>query len=193
MQIAWSANRTCELYRSASEYTATVLISSSLQALMTRTAISPRLAMRTLLNRMDGKQSLPVLHRLPVHDQLAFDYARRLRLDLVHQFHGLDNAEDLAGLHVLADAHERRRVRRRAFVKRAHDGRLHQNQVGIDGSWLLGRLGSGGRSRNGGRKHLRGGQDFLLRRKAGAPDPHPIRSEERRVGKECRSRWPPYH
>ena len=24
-------------------------------------------------------------------------------------------------------------------------------------------------------------------------DPHPIRSEERRVGKECRSRWSPYH
>ena len=22
---------------------------------------------------------------------------------------------------------------------------------------------------------------------------HPIRSEERRVGKECRSRWSPYH
>src|ERR1019366_7221599 len=136
MQIAWSANRTCELYRSASEYTATVLISSSLQALMTRTAISPRLAMRTLLNRTDGKQSLPVLHRLPVHDQLAFDDARRLRLDLVHQFHGLDNAEDLAGLHVLADAHERRSVRRRAFVKRAHDGRLHQDQVGIGGARL---------------------------------------------------------
>ena len=25
------------------------------------------------------------------------------------------------------------------------------------------------------------------------PDFHPIRSEERRVGKECRSRWSPYH
>ena len=23
--------------------------------------------------------------------------------------------------------------------------------------------------------------------------PHPLRSEERRVGKECRSRWSPYH
>ena len=22
---------------------------------------------------------------------------------------------------------------------------------------------------------------------------HPLRSEERRVGKECRSRWSPYH
>src|SRR5438445_214669 len=26
-----------------------------------------------------------------------------------------------------------------------------------------------------------------------APDLHLIRSEERRVGKECRSRWSPYH
>ena len=48
---------------------------SSLQALMTRTAISPRLAMRIFLNRTDGKQRLPVLHRLAVHHQLAFDDA----------------------------------------------------------------------------------------------------------------------
>src|SRR3712207_8728688 len=27
----------------------------------------------------------------------------------------------------------------------------------------------------------------------GASDLEPIRSEERRVGKECRSRWSPYH
>src|SRR5256885_9784131 len=25
------------------------------------------------------------------------------------------------------------------------------------------------------------------------PNPSPLRSEERRVGKECRSRWSPYH
>src|SRR3712207_9266001 len=25
------------------------------------------------------------------------------------------------------------------------------------------------------------------------PSPHQVRSEERRVGKECRSRWSPYH
>src|SRR5256885_14468419 len=25
------------------------------------------------------------------------------------------------------------------------------------------------------------------------PGPYPLRSEERRVGKECRSRWSPYH
>src|SRR3712207_3986552 len=29
--------------------------------------------------------------------------------------------------------------------------------------------------------------------KAGVTDPERMRSEERRVGKECRSRWSPYH
>ena len=28
---------------------------------------------------------------------------------------------------------------------------------------------------------------------AGRTSGHPVRSEERRVGKECRSRWSPYH
>ena len=37
----------------------------------------------------------------------------------------------------------------------------------------------------------RGGRAHLLRRCA--PLPALLRSEERRVGKECRSRWSPYH
>src|ERR1035437_7571666 len=122
MQIAWSANRTCELYRSASEYTATVLISNSLQALMTRTAISPRLAMRTLLNRADCKQSLPILYRLPVPDELAFHDARSFGLYLIHELHGLDDAKDFARLDTLAHADERRRAGRRGFVEGANDG-----------------------------------------------------------------------
>src|SRR2546422_5181488 len=32
-----------------------------------------------------------------------------------------------------------------------------------------------------------------VRAAASAPSVPPIRSEERRVGKECRSRWSPYH
>src|SRR2546430_9812124 len=35
----------------------------------------------------------------------------------------------------------------------------------------------------------RGGSDVSSRR----PESSPVRSEERRVGKECRSRWSPYH
>ena len=50
MQMAWSARATCRLSRSASEYTATVEMPISLQARMTRMAISPRLAIRIFVN-----------------------------------------------------------------------------------------------------------------------------------------------
>src|SRR5262245_49666354 len=45
-----SASRTCRLSRSASLKTATVAMSSSRQARITRSAISPRFAIRTLRN-----------------------------------------------------------------------------------------------------------------------------------------------
>src|SRR3712207_9250873 len=38
-----------------------------------------------------------------------------------------------------------------------------------------------------------GGDDEEVGRAAGGEHPAPGRSEERRVGKECRSRWSPYH
>src|SRR5258707_5874972 len=50
MQIASSANRTCSEFLSASLYPATVRIPISLHALITRSAISPRLAINTLRN-----------------------------------------------------------------------------------------------------------------------------------------------
>src|SRR4051794_39296185 len=50
MQTSSSANRTCSDSRSASEYTATVCTPSSRHARMTRSAISPRLAISTFLN-----------------------------------------------------------------------------------------------------------------------------------------------
>src|SRR5690349_24627726 len=41
------------------------------------------------------------------------------------------------------------------------------------------------------------GQDWIAEHQLGHPDERPLvpvaRSEERRVGKECRSRWSPYH
>ena len=50
MQTASSANRTWSASRSASEWTATVLIPNSRQAQMMRQAISPRFAIRIFLN-----------------------------------------------------------------------------------------------------------------------------------------------
>src|SRR3954462_14163517 len=102
---------------------------SSLQAVMTRTAISPRLAMRIFLYRTDGKQSLPVLHRLPVHDQLALHDPGDFRLDLVHQFHALDDAQDFAGLHPFAGTDERRRIWSGGLVERPDDGAFDKRYI----------------------------------------------------------------
>src|SRR5579862_1338088 len=57
MQTASSAKRTARLSRSASENTPTLGMPNSLQARMMRTAISPRLATRTFLNKpaIDGQ------------------------------------------------------------------------------------------------------------------------------------------
>src|SRR6266853_4054660 len=108
MQMARSAKRTCRLSRSASEYTATVPIPNSLQAQITRRAISPRLATRIFLKGADAKQSLPVLDRLAVGDQLGRYHSGHFCLDLVHQLHRLDDAEHRARLHGLAYADEGR-------------------------------------------------------------------------------------
>src|SRR5262245_745736 len=79
MQTASSASRTWRAPRSASEKTATVRSSSWRQAGMTRTAISPRLAMSSLLNtsaclrlRTFGRQpsSFELRARLP-HGEAA--------------------------------------------------------------------------------------------------------------------------
>src|ERR1044071_4996375 len=95
---------------------------------MTRTAISPRLATRIFLNRTDGKQSLPVLHRLAIQYEPALDDAGVFRLDLVHKLHRLDDAEDLSGLHPLADRDKGRRPGRRPFIEGPVDGGFYQSQ-----------------------------------------------------------------
>src|SRR5438309_10945696 len=61
MQTSSSAYRTWRESRSASECTATVLRPISLHARMTRRAISPRLAMRTLEIMVVGLSSCPVV------------------------------------------------------------------------------------------------------------------------------------
>src|SRR6185312_2193024 len=113
MQIASSANFTCSELRSASLYTATVRLPISRQAEITRSAISPRFAIRTLRNmlcerpsaclllvrlaalfaRADQKQRLSVLHRLAARRDALYDLAGDVALDLVHQLHRFHDAQ----------------------------------------------------------------------------------------------------
>src|SRR3990167_828526 len=93
-------------------------MSSSRQARSTRTAISPRLATSAFLNtemtrweggrprppapdlqRLQGEEGLAVLHRVTVLHQDRGDASPDLGLDLVHQLHGLDDADHRALLH----------------------------------------------------------------------------------------------
>src|ERR1700683_798787 len=112
---------------------ATVRMPSSLQAQMTRRAISPRLAIRILLNirksyggpssrlyrslAPNHKQLLPILDGLTVGDQLLHDLTAHVRFDLVHQLHGLDNAQHLSHLDRIAWLYKRRRTGRWRFVE----------------------------------------------------------------------------
>src|SRR6185369_9553237 len=109
-----SAARTWRESRSASECTATVATPSSLHAAMTRSAISPRLATRTFLNtwsaREDGEELLAELDRLAVLRVDRDDGPRDVGLDLVHQLHGLHDAERVALLDRVADVREGRRI-----------------------------------------------------------------------------------
>src|SRR6185295_16651407 len=103
MQTSSSANLTCSASTSAVECTATVLIPSSLQARMTRRAISPRLAIRILRNmerppaplrrhRPQPEQDLAEFHGLAVGYQNLHDLGVYFGFDLVHEFHRLDDA-----------------------------------------------------------------------------------------------------
>src|ERR1700691_4493739 len=102
MQMASSANRTCREWRSASEYTATVRIPSSLQAPKTRSAISPRLAIRIFRNILgelllaagaDSEKRLAVFHRVSVFGINLHHFPRHVGFDFVHQFHRFHDAE----------------------------------------------------------------------------------------------------
>src|SRR5262244_625301 len=120
MHTASSAKRTCKELRSASEYTATVPIPSSLQAQITRRAISPRLATRIFLNigwrlllaaRPDAEQRLPIFHGLPVVCEYAQHFPADVRLNLVHQLHRF---------------HKRFRTRARRAIECSHNRRFNK-------------------------------------------------------------------
>src|ERR1700690_2875938 len=116
MQTLSSARRTCMASASAVECTATVAMPSSLQARSTRSAISPRLAIRILSNiqtprSLDDHQRLAVFHRAAVLDQDLDHRAGARRRDLVHGLHRLDDEERVARLHHAADVDELPRTR----------------------------------------------------------------------------------
>src|SRR3954465_10077138 len=135
MQMSSSAKRTCSACSSASEYTATVLIPSSRQAWMTRSAISPRLAIRIFLNmasgRLDREQALAVLDGLPVLDIRLYEFPIGFGSDLVHQLHRLDDAQDLPLLDLPAGFDECLGARLRRSVERADDRRLDDSEIDI--------------------------------------------------------------
>src|SRR3970040_1449492 len=81
MHTLSSARRTCMAWASAVECTATVAMPSSLQARSTRSAISPRLAIRILSNiaprlaLLDHRQRLAIFDRLAVLEENGDDGA----------------------------------------------------------------------------------------------------------------------
>src|SRR5450631_3751343 len=98
MHTLSSARRTCMASASAVECTATVGMPSSLQARRTRSAISPRLAIRIFSNMaptlsLDDHQRFAEFHRLGVFEQDLHDRARLGSGNLVHGLHRLDDEE----------------------------------------------------------------------------------------------------
>src|SRR5436305_1848001 len=108
MQTASSAKRTWRELRSASEYTATVAMPSSLHAQMTRSAISPRLAIRIFWNigrsrlllpaRTDAEQRLAIFHGLAILREYAQHFAAHVGFDFVHQLHRFHDTKRLPRL-----------------------------------------------------------------------------------------------
>src|ERR1043165_9600969 len=129
MHTLSSASRTCIASASAVEWTATVGMPSSLQARSTRSAISPRLAIRILSNMtirrtrarlsFDDHQRLAELDGLGVLEQDLADHAGARRWDLVESLHRFDDQERVAGLHLASDVDERFRARLRRAIGRA--------------------------------------------------------------------------
>src|SRR6185295_16798831 len=134
---------------------ATVRMPSSRHAEITRSAISPRLAMRIFLNivprlrgEANGEELFAVLDGLAVAGIDRDDFALDVRLDLVHQLHRFDDAEDLALADPLSDLGERVGLGGGGTVKRPDDRRRdHVDVLVLRGLGTGGRLGPTGRGR----------------------------------------------
>src|SRR5579883_1764241 len=108
---------------------------SSRQARRMRRAISPRLAMTTFSSMawrlFDYEERLADLDRIAVARHDGGDPARAIGLDLIHHLHGLDDAEHLADLHLIADLDERLGARGGAGIEGADHGRRDHVLVGL--------------------------------------------------------------
>src|SRR6185503_15005474 len=117
MHTVSSARRTCIASASAVEWTATVRMPISWQARWIRNAISPRLAISSLwmftTASADDDERLIELDRLAVADKQLLDDPALRRGDRVHHLHRFDDQQGVAGLHCVADLHERVRSRLR--------------------------------------------------------------------------------
>src|SRR5579871_4657066 len=143
MHTLSSASRTCMASASAVECTATVGIPSSLQVRSTRSAISPRLAMRILSNMSDvgclssdgprhllyDHQRLPELDGLAVLDQDLNDGSGAGGGDLIHGFHRLDDEKGVAGGDPAADLHKGAGAGLRPRIGGADHGRGDQARM----------------------------------------------------------------
>src|SRR5580658_2309090 len=93
----------------------------SLTPLAQLTTLTP-LARLTPLSDSDRKQRLAEFDGLAVGDEALDDFAGSVGLDLVHQLHGFDDADDLALVHMIADSDEGRSAGRRRAIVGADDG-----------------------------------------------------------------------
>src|SRR5882757_6652679 len=118
MQTTWSASWAPRLPRSASETARIDSIPSSKQALTIRTAISPRLAIRTRRSGTGGSLALGVddddrlseFHRRTVLDQDRGDNSINRRGHMVHELHDLNNRDRVSRRDSPAHLHKRRRT-----------------------------------------------------------------------------------
>ena len=78
----------------------------------------------------DDEQGLAELNRIAVLRHDGGDLAALVGLDLVHHLHGLDDAQHLADLDLIADVDEGLGARRRRRIEGAHHGRRHHMFIG---------------------------------------------------------------
>src|SRR5271156_3486116 len=101
----------------------------------------------------DAEQGFAVFHRVTVFHKDADYFAGCVGFDFVHQFHGFDDAEDLAGFYFGADADEGIGVGTGGYVEGADDWGLHDVQIfvarGVCGWGMLCGGWCGARARGG--------------------------------------------